>query len=447
MNEENNDKKIEESPQIPGPQEVQRELEEAMRAKFGDKVKIVSQQLKPGQIPSFPAEDDSENEKHEEFDLDFDMLPKDIVKHLDNFVINQNEAKKALSIAVCDHYNHVKKCHESLKENNDLLRAEFNYSKQNILILGPTGVGKTYLVKNIAKLIGVPFVKADATRFTQAGYVGGNVDDMVRDLVSQANGNIELAQYGIIYLDEVDKIAGSSQQSSGMDVSGRGGQNALLKLMEETEIDLRSSSDMIGQFQALMDLQRTGKVKKKLINTKHILFIISGAFSGLEDIIQKRLKVKAIGFDKQAKVSKEKEVNYFDELRTSDLVSFGFEPEFVGRLPIRVSCLSLEVKDLFEILSCAKGSILDQYIESFSSYGIKVKFQKSALRKIAELAYEEKTGARALMTVFEKVFRDYKYELPSTGISSFVVTKSIIEHPKRELKKLIKEQVVSGSIK
>ena len=419
---------------MPAPEEVQRELEQMMREKFGDKVKIVAQ---PVNLNSKASENEKISEQ--KFDLNFDFTPKKVVEYLDQFVIKQDEAKKAISIAVCDHYNHVRKCHDQIKKDVKK-NSEFNYSKQNVLILGPTGVGKTYLVKNIAKLIGVPFVKADATRFTESGYVGANVEDMVKDLVSQANGNIELAQYGIIYLDEADKIAGSSKQNSGKDVSGRGVQNSLLKLMEETEIDLHSATDMIGQFQALMDLQRTGKVSKKLMNTKHILFIISGAFSGLEEIIKKRLKVRTIGFEnnKINKKEKEEDINYFNEVKTSDLVSFGFEPEFVGRLPIRLSCDHLEINDLFEILSSAKGSIIKQYIESFESYGIKISFKKEALKRISELAYKEKTGARALMTVFEKTFRDYKFELPSTSISSLIVTKAIIDHPKRELKKILK---------
>ena len=206
--------------------------------------------------------------------MKFDLKPKEIKQYLDRYVIKQDEAKKALAIAVCDHYNHVRECHE------DPTAADADYSKQNIVILGPTGVGKTYLIRHIAKLIGVPFVKADATRFSETGYVGANVDDLIRELVTQAEDNLELAQYGIIYLDEADKIA-TPPNIIGRDVSGRGVQIGLLKLMEETEVDLRAGNDVASQMRAAMEFQKSGKVEKEVINTRHILFIISGAFTGM----------------------------------------------------------------------------------------------------------------------------------------------------------------------
>lgn len=421
---------------IPDPKKIQAELEELVRGKFGDNVKIVSQEIGP----LSDEVQESEEEEKERFaqelkdGLDFSFLPKEIVNYLDEYIIRQQEAKKALAIAVCDHYNHVKR--DVFADKSEDINQ--NYSKQNVLVLGPTGVGKTYLVKKIAQLIGVPFVRADATKFTETGYVGSNVDDLVRDLVSQANGNLDLAQYGIVYLDEADKLAGTSTQG-GKDISGRGVQNALLKLMEESEIDTRSPTDMMSQFQAVMDLQRTGKVTKKVINTKHILFILSGAFSGLEDIIKKRLKVRTIGLksevvNKQGRIDEE---TLFSLVSTKDLISFGLEPEFVGRLPVRLSCHHLSVDDLYHILLDAKGSIINQYIESFDSYGIKVTFEKSGLRRIAELAYEEKTGARAFMSVLEKILRDFKYELPSSKVKSFKVNKALVNNPSKALKTLI----------
>ena len=245
-------------------------------------------------ITSFPRRKEALRKKKDQKDQNqkvdyknFNYTPKQLKSYLDRFVIKQDEAKKALAIAVCDHYNHVKECENNTFGLNNLTFGCF-YSKQNVLILGPTGVGKTYLIKQIAKLIGVPFVKADATRFSETGYVGANVDDLVTDLVQQASGNIELAKYGIIYLDEADKLAAKNSEIS-KDISGRGVQFGLLKLMEETEVDLRSTHDMRSQLQAFMEFQKTGHLGKKVINTRHILFIISGAFNYLADIIKKRL--------------------------------------------------------------------------------------------------------------------------------------------------------------
>ena len=222
----------------------------------------------------------------------FDLLPRDIKAHLDRFVIRQDEAKKALAIAVCDHYNHVKAL-KAREEDGESIELQ----KQNVMVVGPTGVGKTYLVKHIAELIGVPFVKADATKFSETGYVGGDVDDLVRELVSKADGDVSLAEYGIIYIDEIDKLAssGGSGGMIGRDVSGRGVQTTLLKLMEETEVPVRNAQDMGGQMMAMMDLQK-GKKGKDTINTRHILFIVSGAFSGLEKIVRKRNQAAEIGF-------------------------------------------------------------------------------------------------------------------------------------------------------
>jgi len=423
---------------IPDPQKLQAELEELVKSKYGDKIKIISQELGEMPLPQESEEDKQEEAERKQAEVEnclhFNFLPKEIVTNLDQYVIKQGTAKKALAIAICDHYNHVK------KDFAGELKSEDNYSKQNLLVLGPTGVGKTYLVKRAAKLLGVPFVKADATRFTESGYAGANVDDLIRDLVSQANGNVELAQYGIIYLDEIDKIAGTSG-NGGKDVSGRVVQNSLLKLMEESEIDLHSPTDMISQFQAVMDLQRTGKVTKKMINTKNILFIVSGAFSGLEDIIKKRLKVRTIGLvaDENKKKSELSEYDIFEKVTTTDLISFGLEPEFIGRLPVQLSCHHLSADDLFHILHDAKGSIIDQYKDSFAAYGIKVKFEKAGLKRIAELAYEEKTGARAFMSVLEKIFRDFKYELPSSKVKSFKVTKSLVNNPQKALQALLEK--------
>jgi endopeptidase Clp ATP-binding regulatory subunit ClpX len=360
----------------------------------------------------------------------FNLKPRDIKAWLDRFVVKQDEAKKVLAVTVCDHYNHVRHC----IENPDAVKEE-EYHKHNVLLLGPTGVGKTYLIRCIARLIGVPFVKADATKFSETGYVGRDAEDLVRDLVKVANGNIELAQYGIIYLDEIDKIA-SAPSTTGRDVSGRGVQVNLLKLMEETEVSLFSQTDLIGQVQAILDMQRTGDTTKRSINTRHILFIVSGAFDSLAEIVRRRIGTAKIGFSSQD-TRPQRDTDYLKLAETRDFIEFGFEPEFIARLPVRVVCEPLEVEDLEQIILNSEGSILKQYQRDFAGYSIDFKITPDAVRAIAEKAYQEKTGARALMTVFERLFRDFKFHLPSTSIKSFEVTKETVNSPQTVLEHLL----------
>jgi endopeptidase Clp ATP-binding regulatory subunit ClpX len=329
---------------------------------------------------------------------------------------------------MCDHYNHIRKV-----QNNDSNLS--HYYKQNVLMLGPTGVGKTYLVKKLAQLVGVPFVRADATKFTEAGYVGANVEDTIRDLVVQADGNIELAQYGIVYIDEADKLAGS-RKVAGKDISGRGVQNGMLKLLEETEVDAKSPFDMMAQMNSMIMGGKEGK--PKTINTKNILFIFSGAFHGLEDIIKKRLNANTIGLN--STISKEEITpDYFSLATTKDLLDFGLESELIGRLPVRVHLNDLTKDQLYQILTESKESILFQYEDAFESYAIKINFTEEALREIATQAFQEKTGARSLMTIIEKSLRDFKFELPSLNIDSLEVTLDLINNPKETLQKMIKE--------
>jgi ATP-dependent Clp protease ATP-binding subunit ClpX len=361
----------------------------------------------------------------------FCLKPKDIRDYLNRYVVKQYEAKKVLSVAICDHYNHVRNC---LKNPEDTDR---EYSKQNILLLGPTGVGKTFLMRTIAKMIGVPFVKADATKFSETGYVGSDVDDLVRDLLKVAGGDADLAKYGIIYIDEIDKIASAVNRAGGRDVSGRGVQINLLKLMEETEVNLFSATDMMSQMQAFMEMQRGGKPRKKSINTRHILFIVSGAFDKLAEDIQKRLTKASIGFGADRDESGNDTSKYLHKAETRDFIDYGFEPEFVGRLPVRVACDALETQDLAEILRTSEGNILQQYREDFAGYGIKFDIDEKAIIKVADLAHKEKTGARGLMTILERLFRDFKFELPSTAIKEFEVNEETVTNPKLALRRIM----------
>jgi endopeptidase Clp ATP-binding regulatory subunit ClpX len=362
---------------------------------------------------------------------DFSLKPREIRDFLDRFVIKQDEAKKVISVSICDHYNHVRQC----LEHPDLRERE--YAKQNILLLGPTGVGKTYLMRNIARLIGVPFVKADATKFSETGYVGGDVEDLVRDLVRAADGDVELAQYGIIYIDEIDKIAASANLA-GRDVSGRGVQINLLKLMEETDVNLHSQTDLLGQMQAMMEMQRGGRPRPRTINTRHMLFIVSGAFDKLAEQVRRRVENAQVGFA-HGGTRLEDDADALAFLQTQDLIRYGFEPEFVGRLPVRVACHALKPEDLEAILLQSEGSVLAQYRSDFQGYGIDFVMADAAIRRVAEKAYEEGTGARGLLTVLERLFRGFKYELPSTAIKAFTIEPETLDAPGDAVRELLRK--------
>lgn len=359
----------------------------------------------------------------------FSFKPRDLRDYLDRFVIRQDEAKKVLAVAICDHYNHARQAIENLD------RGERQYAKQNVVLLGPTGVGKTYLIRCLARLIGVPFVKVDATKFSETGYVGHDVEDIVRDLVRIAGDNVELAQYGIIYIDEIDKIAG--RESGGKDVSGHGVQINLLKLMEETEVNLHSQTDLIGQMDAMMKMMQGGEQPPRTINTRHMLFIVSGAFDSLTEIIHRRLKGGQIGFDSNTAIPSPESL--LTKVETPDFIAYGFEPEFIGRLPVRVACLPLDADDLEQILLRSEDGILDQYRRDFTGYGIDFQVTADAIRRIAELAMREKTGARGLMTVLEKTLRDFKFELPSTSIRQLKLTGKMVDAPTSSLQELLQK--------
>ena len=409
-------------PILPTAEQMQRRLQELLRASFSNPAPSPNETVAPVHNPDTVPQ----------AIRDFHLTPKDIKKHLDRFVIRQDEAKKVLGIAVCDHYNNarVMACREA-----DAPPLE--YSKQNVLLAGPTGVGKTYLVKHVAELVGVPFVKADATKFSETGYVGGDVDDLVRELVQKADGNISLAQYGIIYIDEIDKIATPSDVS-GRDVSGRGVQTTLLKLMEETDVPLRGGNDLQSQIQAAMEFQKRGKVTKETLNTRHILFIVSGAFDKLGNIVTWRLKKSAMGFGAAPSPSASESDELLRLAGTSDFVDYGLEPEFIGRLPVRVVCDSLGAQDLFDILQKSEGSLIRQYERAFAAYGIEAVYSTDALRHIASLAAQESTGARGLMTVCERLMRDFKYELPGARVRSLEITPAVFENPSASIQSLLK---------
>ncbi len=422
------DKKVDrEEPPIPppgfDPESLQKEFRDLVEKKFGGKVQVLSMDEGMG-FDSTPDEEILEEDDVEKLDAinEFAYKPKDIKSYLDRFVVGQDEAKRALAIAVCDHYNHLK---ASLDEVEDQ-----HYQKQNVMILGPTGVGKTYLVKLISDLIGVPFVKADATRFSEVGYMGANVDDVIRDLVQVAGGDHHLASKGIVYVDEVDKLA-SRRDHTGRDVSGRGVQFGFLRLLENSDVDLNSSHDIASQFKTFMNFQKKGKAEKEIVNTRDILFIFSGAFHGLEDIVNRRLNQQPIGLHQKA--DKLDMTQALKKVEAKDLVEFGFEHEFIGRLPVRVACDSLEVDDLFKILTTSEHSIVKQYVESFKHYGIAIKFSKGALKMLSEQAHEQKTGARSLIAVFEKLLRPFKFELPSTQIKELLVDEEMVKNPEGAL--------------
>ncbi len=420
----------EESPRTPpSPDEMARKLEDFIKNSLGGQVLFTNMSVSSnGPQPESGAGDTPEPLPEEEPSFEFHYKPTEIKAHLDRFVIRQDEAKKVLATAVCDHYNHARMLHEERRQGRAL-----EFSKQNVLIAGPTGVGKTYLVKHIAELIGVPFVKADATKFSETGYVGGDVDDLVRDLVAKANGNLALAEHGIIYLDEIDKLASGGGERMGRDVSGRGVQTALLKLMEETEVPLYAPNDIRSQMQMMFDSRR-GRTGREVINTRNILFIVSGAFSGLDKIIRKRRNKASIGFGAAA-VAEEAAEDLLRESVTRDFIDYGFEAEFIGRLPVRVVCQPLDADDLYQIMKCSEGSLIRQFEREFAAYGIRAAFQDETLRLVAGRAAEEKTGARGLVTAWERILRDFKFELPSLGLPELILDEALVHDPAAALQR------------
>ena len=422
---------------VPNQQELEKELGEYLSKKYGDRVKIISPFVVPNKDA---ADDDGKKSAFKKADMDdFYMMPEEMESYLDGFVVKQNQVKAVLGTKICTHFNRIRfnQQRESESLSGSGKKSGVGMIKNNVLMIGPTGVGKTYIIKLIAQKLGVPFVKGDATKFSETGYVGGDVEDLIRDLVYEADENIQMAENGIVYIDEIDKIS-SSRNLIGHDISRTGVQRALLKPMEETDVDLKVPHDPISQIQAIEHYRRTGKKEKKVVNTKNILFIMSGAFGDLTEIIKKRLQRQGIGFEADVRPT-EIPWEILKEVRAQDLVEFGFESEFVGRLPVVVVFDELNKDDLFEILKNPNNPIIISKRMDFKAYGIDIKFEDSALKRIAEIAETEKTGARGLVSAIEKVLIPFETRLPSTDIKRFLVTREAVENPDENLSLLLEK--------
>ncbi|GBE29875.1 ATP-dependent Clp protease ATP-binding subunit ClpX [bacterium BMS3Bbin04] len=419
----------------PSPEDLQRDIQAFLKDKYGpDAVHAEVDTLGSKEM-------DSSLKDEEEADLKFDMTPRELEEYLQEYVVEQDEAIEVLATKVATHFNRMRWEAEDGK-NWKRIPGQI---KPNILMIGPTGVGKTYIIKLIADHLGVPFVKGDATKFSETGYVGGDVEDLVRDLVRATGGNIKQAEYGIVYIDEIDKIA-SSRGTNGPDVSRTGVQRNLLKLMEETEVDLRVPHDLASQMEAVIETQRTGKAPQKKVNTRNILFIVSGAFNGLEDIVRKRMNRQPIGFggDIETKVADRNKL--FADISTKDLIDYGFESEFIGRLPVLARLNDLDVDGLFEILTNEYNAVIQGKIRDFAAYGIDLKFEKDALRMLAAQAFEEKTGARGLTRAAERALITFEKHFPSTSIREFTLTKEAIENPRAVCEELVYNATVRDAV-
>ncbi len=329
-------------------------------------------------------------------EIDFEDLPKpiEIKNHLDSYVIGQDDAKRSLAVAVYNHYKRV-----NYNEESDV-----ELQKSNILLLGPTGTGKTLLAQTLAKYLDVPFAIADATTLTEAGYVGEDVENILLKLVQNAEYDMEKAERGIIYIDEIDKVARKSENPSiTRDVSGEGVQQALLKILEGTTASVPPQGGRKHPHQELLE-----------IDTSNILFILGGAFDGVDKIIEKRTQDSSIGFGAEIKSKAEKNIGKtLQQLLPEDLLRFGLIPEFVGRVPIVVTLNNLTEEDLIEILSEPRNSLVKQYTKLFEMDDVELEFSKDALKEIAIEAIKRNTGARGLRSIIEDIMKDIMFDIPS----------------------------------